>query len=164
MTPNPTTSNRFTPTYSLDWIASRRCSSTSELPRYPDDRQARWAWAATVAKPRLGQLPPPTDWRNYDTIYTERYLGLPQENEKGYVDGSAVTYAGNLKGKLLLIHCFGDDNVLFQNSFQMLSALQKSGKQFELMMYPDKSHGVGGQLQPHLSTAITNFFERTLKN
>jgi dipeptidyl-peptidase 4 len=107
---------------------------------------------------------PVTDWRNYDTIYTERYLGLPQENEKGYVDGSAVTYAGNLKGKLLLIHCFGDDNVLFQNSFQMLSALQKAGKQFELMMYPDKSHGVGAQLQPHLSTAITNFFERTLKN
>lgn len=107
---------------------------------------------------------PVTDWRNYDTIYTERYLGLPQENEKGYAEGSAVTYAGNLKGKLLLIHCFGDDNVLFQNSFQMLSALQKAGKQFELMMYPDKSHGVGGQLQPHLSTAITNFFERTLKN
>ena len=105
---------------------------------------------------------PVTDWRNYDTIYTERYLGLPQENESGYHDGSVVPYAKNLKGKLLLIHCFGDDNVLFQNSFQMLTALEKAGKQFEFLLYPTKAHGVGGEFAPHLNEAIVSFFERSL--
>jgi dipeptidyl-peptidase-4 len=107
---------------------------------------------------------PVTDWRLYDTIYTERYLGLPQENEAAYRDSSAITYAANLKAKLLLVHAYGDDNVLFQNSFQMASALQKAGKVFEMMIYPDKSHGVTGPGRAHLNQTMTEFFERTLKN
>jgi dipeptidyl-peptidase-4 len=107
---------------------------------------------------------PVTDWRLYDTIYTERYLGLPQENETGYRDSSAITYAANLKAKLLLVHCYGDDNVLFQNSFQMAAALQKAGRTFEMMIYPDKSHGVTGPGRAQLSKLMTEFFERTLKN
>jgi dipeptidyl-peptidase-4 len=106
---------------------------------------------------------PVTSWQHYDTIYTERYLGLPQENAKGYEDGSVIPYAKNLKGKLLLIHNFGDDNVLFQNSFQMAEALQKAGKQFDMMVYPFKSHGVMGYGRPHLNESILSFFTRTLK-
>lgn len=106
---------------------------------------------------------PVTDWRLYDTIYTERYLGLPQENEAGYRDSSAITYADRLKARLLLIHAFGDDNVLFQNTFQMAAALQKAGKTFEMMIYPDKSHGVTGPGRAQLNKLMTEFFERTLK-
>lgn len=105
---------------------------------------------------------PVTDWRFYDTIYTERYLGLPQENESGYRDGSVIPYAKNLKGKLLLVHNLGDDNVLFQNSFQMAEALQRAGKQFEMMVYPFKSHGVMGFGRNHLNESILNFFQRTI--
>ncbi|MCX6592260.1 MAG: alpha/beta fold hydrolase [Acidobacteria bacterium] len=105
---------------------------------------------------------PVVDWRHYDTIYTERYLGMPQENESGYKDSSALTYAGNLKGKLLLVHNFGDDNVLFQNSFQMADALQKAGKQFEMMIYPQKSHGVSGPAARQMREMMTNFLERSL--
>ena len=68
---------------------------------------------------------PVTNWRNYDTIYTERYLGLPSENAEGYRLSSAVTYAGNLKAKLLIVHNIEDDNVLFQNTLQMTDALEK---------------------------------------
>jgi dipeptidyl-peptidase-4 len=106
---------------------------------------------------------PVTDWRNYDTIYTERYLGLPQENEEGYKASSAVTYAGNLKGKLMLVHNFEDDNVLFQNSMQMMDALERAGKLFEAVIYPQKSHGVTGPARRHLNATMTEFFERALK-
>ena len=106
---------------------------------------------------------PVTDWRNYDTIYTERYLGLPEDNEEGYKNSSPVNQAAALKGKLLLIHNFEDDNVLFQNSLQMIDALEKAGKQFDLMIYPQKSHGVTGPLRRHLNAASLEFFERTLK-
>jgi dipeptidyl-peptidase-4 len=106
---------------------------------------------------------PVTDWRNYDTIYTERYLGLPQENDEGYRQSSPVTHAANLKSKLLLVHNYGDDNVLFQHTFQMADALQRAGKQFELMIYPQKAHGVSGPARLHLNQLMTSFFERTLK-
>lgn len=106
---------------------------------------------------------PVTNWQLYDTIYTERYLGLPQENEAGYRESSAITYAKNLKAKLLLIHNYGDDNVLFQNTFQMADALQKEGKQFEMMIYPQKAHGVTGSARNHLNEMMTDFFVRTLR-
>ncbi len=106
---------------------------------------------------------PVTDWRNYDTIYTERYLGLPQENETGYRDSSPVHAAANLKGKLLLLHNFSDDNVLFQNTFQMANALQQAGKPFEMMVYPQKSHGVSGKASQHLNAMLLDFFARTLR-
>jgi dipeptidyl-peptidase-4 len=105
---------------------------------------------------------PVTNWLLYDTIYTERYMGLPQENEAAYKRSSPVHKAKNLEGKLLLIHNFGDDNVLFQNMLQMTDALQRAGKHFELQIYPQKSHGVSGPARHHLNEAMTNFFERTL--
>jgi dipeptidyl-peptidase 4 len=98
----------------------------------------------------------------YDTIYTERYLGTPQENEKGYKESSPVHKAKNLEGSLMLVHNFGDDNVLFQNMLQMTDALQRADKHFELHVYPQKSHGVGGPARHHLNRAMLQFFERTL--
>ncbi|MCS6953789.1 MAG: DPP IV N-terminal domain-containing protein [Bryobacterales bacterium] len=106
---------------------------------------------------------PVTDWRNYDTIYTERYMGLPSENAEGYRRSSPVHFADKLKAKLLLIHNFEDDNVLFQNSLQMAAALQRAGKQFEWMIYPLKSHGVTGPYRRHMYELMTAFFERELK-
>ncbi|MDX2181845.1 MAG: DPP IV N-terminal domain-containing protein [Bryobacteraceae bacterium] len=105
---------------------------------------------------------PVTDWRHYDTIYTERYLGLPSENPVGYRDSSVVQSAANLKGQLLLVHNFGDDNVLFQNTLQMADALQRAGKRFEMMIYPQKSHGVTGDAAKQLKDTTVSFFERTL--
>lgn len=104
-----------------------------------------------------------TDWRNYDTIYTERYLGLPQENEAGYRDSSPVNAAANLKGDLLLVHNIEDDNVLFANALQMSNALQQAGKQFEFLLYPQKSHGVSGKARQHLNEAMMRFFVEKLQ-
>ena len=84
---------------------------------------------------------PVVDWLNYDTIYTERYMGLPEENPDGYRDTSLPPVAKNLKGKLMLVHNFEDDNVLFQNSLQMTNALQLAGKQFEYKIYQDAPGG-----------------------
>lgn len=104
-----------------------------------------------------------TDWRHYDTIYTERYLGLPAENPQGYRDSSPVHAAANLQAKLLLVHNFGDDNVLYQHCMQMQVELEKAGKQFELLVYPQKAHGVTRPFDRHMRQAMTDFFERTLK-
>lgn len=106
---------------------------------------------------------PVTDWRHYDTIYTERYLGLPAENEEGYRQSSPVHFAKNLRGRLMLVHNFGDDNVLYQHNMQMQVALQNAGKHYELLVYPQKSHGVTGPLSRHMREAMTEFFERALK-
>jgi dipeptidyl-peptidase-4 len=83
------------------------------------------------------------DWRNYDTIYTERYMRTPQNNPKGYDDTSCVAAAANLSGHLLLIHGSMDDNVHLQNTMQFMYALQKADKDFDLMIYPRSRHGVG---------------------
>ncbi|MBM3797354.1 MAG: hypothetical protein FJW31_25655 [Acidobacteria bacterium] len=104
-----------------------------------------------------------TDWRNYDTIYTERYLGLPQQNEDGYKASSPVFQAGQLKGKLMLIHNFEDDNVLFQHALRMSDALQQAGRPFEFMLYPQKAHGVTGVARRHMLEAQASFWERHLK-
>jgi dipeptidyl-peptidase-4 len=107
---------------------------------------------------------PVTDWRNYDTIYTERYLGLPQENAEGYKASSPVNLAANLKGKLLMIHNIQDDNVLFANSIQMMNAFQLAGKPYESLIYPQKSHGVTGRARNHMMRQMTDFFEEALKS
>ncbi len=106
---------------------------------------------------------PVTDWRNYDTIYTERYMGLPAVNEEGYRESSPVHFAGRLEGDLLLIHNIEDDNVLFQHTMQMAVELQKAGKPFEMMIYGQKSHGVTGVEGKHLNRQILSFFERALQ-
>jgi len=106
---------------------------------------------------------PVTDWRHYDTIYTERYMGTPQDNPEGYKQSSPLHSAGNLKGKLMLVHNYGDDNVLYQHNLQMQVELQKAGKHFDLLVYPQKSHGVTGAYSRHMREAMTEFFERHLK-
>ncbi|MCU1385949.1 MAG: ptpA 7 [Acidobacteria bacterium] len=84
---------------------------------------------------------PPTDWRNYDTIYTERYMGLPQDNKAGYDAGSALTYAKDLKGRLLIYYGTADNNVHPANALQLIKALQDAGKSFDVQVGPDQGHG-----------------------
>ena len=106
---------------------------------------------------------PVTNWRFYDTIYTERFLRTPQENATGYDENSPVTYASKLKGNFLLIHGTGDDNVHFQNSISLEDALIKANKQFSSFYYPNKNHGIyGGNTRLHLYTMMTNFLEKNL--
>jgi dipeptidyl-peptidase 4 len=83
---------------------------------------------------------PPTDWRNYDTIYTERYMGIPDENRTGYDAGSAMTYADRLQGRLILYYGTSDNNVHPANSLQLIKALQAAGKSFEVQVGPDQGH------------------------
>ncbi len=88
-----------------------------------------------------------TDWRNYDTIYTERYMWTPQENQKGYEAGSCMTYASNLSGKLLLFFGTADNNVHPSNSYQLIRALQRAGKSYDLQLGPDLGHsGISGEV------------------
>lgn len=106
---------------------------------------------------------PVTNWRYYDSIYTERFMRTPQENPGGYDDNSPTSYANLLKGKYLLIHGTADDNVHFQNSMEFSEALIQNNKQFEFMAYPDKNHGIyGGQTRPQLYQKMTNFLLENL--
>ncbi len=106
---------------------------------------------------------PVTDFRNYDTIYTERYMGLPEENEAGYKASSPQGKAGNLGAtKLLMIHNMEDDNVHFQNTLQMANAFESADQQFFMLVYPQKTHGVGGPQRRHLLEETTAFFETNL--
>lgn len=86
---------------------------------------------------------PVTDWRNYDTIYTERYMRTPQENPEGYDAGACMQFAGNLKGKLLIVHGLVDDNVHPANTWQLTKALHAANRRFDLMVYPEFDHGIG---------------------
>ncbi len=104
-----------------------------------------------------------TDWRNYDTIYTERFMGLPSTNADGYKKTALPQSARNLKGSLMIMHNLEDDNVLFQNTVQMMEALQRAGKQFETVIYTQKTHGVTGPETRHRDAAMLDFFERRLK-
>ena len=106
---------------------------------------------------------PVTNWRYYDTVYTERFMRTPQENPDGYDKNSPTTYADLLKGKFLLIHGTADDNVHFQNSMEFAESLIQHKKQFEFMVYPDKNHGIyGGQTRPQLYEKMTNFILNNL--
>ena len=106
---------------------------------------------------------PVTNWRFYDTIYTERYLSTPQDNPSGYDDNSPINFTDLLKGKYLLIHGTADDNVHLQNSIEMSRALIKSNKQFQQFFYPDKNHSIyGGNTRLHLYTQMTNFILENL--
>jgi dipeptidyl-peptidase 4 len=98
---------------------------------------------------------PVTTWRYYDTIYTERYLQRPQDNPSGYDDNSPNTHVDKLKGRLLLIHGTGDDNVHFQNAVALQNQLIKGGKQFSSFYYPDLAHGLG--YRGHLYQMMTEF-------
>ena len=106
---------------------------------------------------------PVTNWRFYDSVYTERYMQTPQENPTGYDDNSPINHVDKLKGKLLLIHGTGDDNVHVQNSMQMMEALIQANKQFDSQIYPDKNHGIfGGKTRIQLYNKMTNFILQNL--
>ncbi|MEO8149845.1 MAG: S9 family peptidase [Bacteroidia bacterium] len=101
---------------------------------------------------------PVTNWRFYDTIYTERYLRTPQENGSGYDDNSPINFTDKIKGKFLLVHGVADDNVHFQNSMMFVNKLIKSNVQFSTMNYPNRAHNLsGGGATMHLYTMLTDF-------
>ena len=107
---------------------------------------------------------PVTDWRLYDTAYTERYLSHPNDPGDVYENSSVFKYADNFKGDMLLIHGMADDNVFFDNAVKLMATLQKEGKPFELMTYPGKKHGIRGEnTRKHLWNLALDFFERKLK-
>ena len=106
---------------------------------------------------------PVTDFRLYDTIWTERYMGSPIDNLKGYNAASVFTYADRLKGKLMIVHGTGDDNVHYQNTMQLMQKFIDANKQFDIMFYPNKNHRIsGGVTQWHLFTKISNYFFNNL--
>jgi dipeptidyl-peptidase-4 len=105
---------------------------------------------------------PVTNWRYYDNIYTERFMRTPQENAEGYDSNSPINFVKNIKGKYLIIHGSGDDNVHYQNTMEMISALTESNIQFDMFIYPNKNHGIyGGNTRNHLFNMM---LEYTLKN
>ena len=106
---------------------------------------------------------PVTNWRNYDNIYTERYMRKPQDNAAGYDDNSPVKFVKKLKGKFLIIHGFSDDNVHVQNSMELVDALVNANKQFEMQLYPNKNHGIyGGYTRYHLYKRMSDFILQNL--
>ena len=101
---------------------------------------------------------PVTNWKYYDTVYTERFMQTPQENESGYEDNSPVNHADKLEGALLLVHGSADDNVHFQNSMEMVNALVEANKDFDFFAYPDRNHGIyGGNTRLHLFNMMMDF-------
>lgn len=146
-----------------------------KLPYVDAGRIGIWGWSyggymssnclmqgADVFKAAIS-VAPVTNWRFYDSIYTERYQGLPQDNASGYDDNSPVSHVNKLKGNLLLVHGTGDDNVHFQNAVALQEALIKANKQFESFYYPNRNHGIsGGVTRLHLYQMMTEFLMRKL--
>jgi dipeptidyl-peptidase 4 len=115
------------------------------------------SWTAGVA------VAPVTDWRNYDTVYTERYMKTPQHNPDGYRHTAPRFAASNLHGRLLLMHGTTDDNVHWQNSEQFAYELQRAGKAFEMMVYPRSRHGISDpRLNEHVHQTMFDFVMRTV--
>jgi dipeptidyl-peptidase 4 len=145
------------------------------LPYVDKDRIGIWGWSfggymsaycitagADYFKTAVA-VAPVTNFRYYDNIYTERYLGLPSENPKGYDDNSPVTYADKMKGNLLIVHGSTDDNVHYQNTMEFINALVKANKQFEMQIYPNRNHNIGGgNTRYHLFKRITEYLLRNL--
>ena len=119
--------------------------------------EGRPVFAAGVA------VAPPTCWRYYDTVYTERFMRTPKENAAGYARGP-ISQADKLHGKLLICHGTADDNVHFRNSMEYAEALVQSGKPFMMLPYNNRNHNItGGNTRNHLYTSITNFFIENMK-
>ena len=156
-----------------DQIAVAR--KLSELPYIDAGRTGIWGWSyggfmATNCILKGNDVfemaiavAPVTSWRFYDSIYTERFMRTPKENPSGYDENSPLSYPELLKGKYLLIHGSGDDNVHLQNSMRMIEALIQANKQFDWAIYPDKNHGIyGGNTRLQLYTKMTNFIKANL--
>ena len=131
-----------------------------------------WSWGGTFALYALTHsdrfragiaVAPVTDWRNYDSIYTERYLGLPYANAEPYQDASVLNSAANLKGHLLLVQGTGDDNVHLENSVQFIQRLIDAHLPYDLQIYPRKTHGIeGADATTHLYTRMLTHFQTYL--
>jgi dipeptidyl-peptidase-4 len=146
----------------------------AQFPQLDRTRTGIWGWSnggsmtlyALTHSDRFKagiSVAPVTNWRDYDSIYTERYLGLLKDNARGY-DDSIVSAASSLHGSLLLVHGTSDDNVHFQNTIQMIDALIKAQKQFRLMVYPDKTHGISGTgTRTQLLHMMEDFWNKELK-
>ncbi len=158
-----------------DQIAAAK--KLSELPYIDADRTGIWGWSyggfmSTNALLKGSDtfemaiaVAPVTNWRFYDTIYTERYMQTPQENPSGYDDNSPFNYPELLTGDYLLLHGSGDDNVHLQNSMRMIEALIQADKDFEWGIYPDKNHGIfGGNTRNHLFRKMTKFAHEKLRD
>ncbi|MGB0013996.1 MAG: DPP IV N-terminal domain-containing protein [Candidatus Sulfotelmatobacter sp.] len=147
----------------------------TQFPQLDKDRMAIWGWSnggsmtlyAMTHSERFRAgvaVAPVTDQINYDSIYTERYMGQLKDDAEGYRESDVTTAAANLHGALLIAHGTGDDNVHFQNSVQMANALIDAGKQFKLMIYPNKTHSIAGsESRDHLFHMIEDHFEKELK-
>ena len=147
----------------------------AELPYVDASRIGIWGWSyggymsslclfkgANVFKTAIA-VAPVTNWRFYDSIYTERYMQTPQENANGYDDNSPINHVDSLKGNFLLVHGSADDNVHYQNTMEMTTALVNANKQFDLMIYPNKNHGIyGGNTRYHLYKKMTDFILENL--
>ncbi|HHT30725.1 S9 family peptidase [Petrimonas mucosa] len=108
-------------------------------------------------------IAPVTDWKFYDSVYTERFMRTPQQNAAGYADGSAISLASRLEGQLLLVHGMADDNVHFQNSVEYSRALIAAGKHFEMFFFPDKNHSIyGGNSRLYLYEKVIDFYRKNL--
>lgn len=145
------------------------------LPYIDKKRIGIWGWSYGGYMSSLGitkgadvftmaiAVAPVTNWRFYDSIYTERYMDTPQNNGNGYDDNSPINHVGKLEGKYLLIHGSADDNVHVQNTMRMISALVDADKQFDLFIYPDKNHGIyGGNTRYHLYKMMNDFILKNL--
>ena len=132
-----------------------------------------WSWGGSLTLYAMSHsdrfragvaVAPVTDWRNYDSIYTERYMSLPSEFPTGYHDFSVVNSAANLKGRLLLVHGTGDDNVHIENSVQFIQQLIEAGLPYDLQIYPRKTHSIAGpDVRTHLFNRVLAHFEEYLK-
>jgi dipeptidyl-peptidase-4 len=158
---------------SNDQIAAARWFAS--LPWVDGSRVGIWGWSyggymSSLSLFRGGgvfrtaiAVAPVSDWRLYDTIYTERYMRTPVENPDGYEKGAPLTYADRLEGSLLLVHGTGDDNVHPQNTLQLVDRLITANKQFELRLYPNRTHSIAGPgIRTNLYTMLTDYLKRTL--
>lgn len=150
------------------------CRVIRQWPFVDSTRIAIWGWSGggSMTLNMLFRYPelyhtgmsvaPVADQRYYDTIYQERYMGLPQENVHGYKNGSPITFAENLKGNLLLVHGTGDDNVHYQNAEAVINALVSANKPFTMMSYPNRSHGIneGRNTSLHLFELLTRYLKQ----
>jgi len=146
----------------------------AKYPQLDGTRLGWWGWSyggymTLFAMTHSGRfqagvsVAPVTDWRDYDSIYTERYGGLLPENDANYKKSSPINFAGQLQGHLLEVHGTSDDNVHMQNTIQMVNGFINAGKQFDLMLYPRKTHSISGPAaRIHLFTRIRDHFRREL--
>ena len=149
------------------WIAKQPWADSARI--------AMWGWSGggymtALTTSRGGSVfrsgiavAPVIDWRLYDDIYTERYMRTPDANPDGYAKGAVIPYVNGLAARLLIVSGTSDDNVHPQNTLWMANALQARGMQFEMMMYPGRTHSIsGGDTQVHLFTMMTDFLDRTI--